>query len=143
MALAGGGNPYGAKPSAAAPGYKVHLTFREGDRRIRAFEVWHVPSQRLIHSEDGMWMEMTAAGFAALRRVARDVRPFPASEGPVAAAAPPSAPPPAARTPTPAADDGGVAWWVVTALAAAVAGAIALLARRRTGRRPVVEVPAP
>src|SRR3954454_1357157 len=88
MALAEGGDFTGGPPSAGAPGFKVHLTFRDGKRSIGAFNVWHVPSLRLMRTEDGIWMRMTAAGLAALRRVAGDLQPLPADAIPAATPAP-------------------------------------------------------
>jgi hypothetical protein len=140
MALAEGGNPTGGAPSVAAPGYKVRVTFKEGGRQVGTFAVWHVPSLRLIRSEDGVWMEMKAAGLAALRQVAGDLHPFPAGAIPTASPSPGGALPPhtykVADTPkaAPAAEtgggSGGTPWWliagIVAALAALGAGAMRL-----------------
>ena len=135
-AILGTGNSTGGAPKAAGPGYKVRAIVNEGDRRIATFANWHVPSLRLIRAEDGTWMEMTAAGAAALRRLARNLRPFAARRIPLVAPAPRGALPPqtynVAERPTvpqTASDGGGLAWWPFVVLAALI-GFAALFIRK-------------
>ncbi|MDX6720307.1 MAG: hypothetical protein QOJ63_2561 [Solirubrobacteraceae bacterium] len=138
--LLGGGPPRGG-PAAAEPFVRVEFSFRGHPQPVRNV---FLPRSGLLLADDGTtWMHPLA--LAELRRQARRVTPFAASElpapgpapggaAPARAAAGPasaSAPPTAAAPPAPAPDAGWEAWWPVlpTAVLALVGGAS--LARRR------------
>jgi hypothetical protein len=138
------------QPTAGAPVYRVRLTIfvddgsRAQHRKTETFTNWMSPMLRLVRGSEGTWMTMTAPTLAALRDVAREIRPFPAARLPLGGrlagtggdALPPQTYAPALeRTPAPSADTewaliGGIVGGMFAALIAA-AGAVV---RRRRAR---------
>jgi hypothetical protein len=124
-ALGRPGGPTVGPPASAGPGYKVHLTYREGHKTIEAFVVWQIPSLERLRLEDGTWYPMSDANLAALERLAKDHEPFPAAAVPLprqTRKTPPNVPPTAA-------EDGGIAWWIL-AVGVALIGFAALFTRK-------------
>jgi hypothetical protein len=145
LPLVEGGPPASKLPKAGAPAYRVRLTISVDDRsraqrrKTDTFTNWMSPTLRLVRGSEGTWMTMPATTLAALRHVAREIRPFPCGRLRVAAggAWPPQTSAPALeRTPAPASSPGtdwaligGIVGGMIAALAAA-AGAV--VHRRRT-----------
>ena len=156
LPLVEGGPPAATPPTAGAPAYRVRLTIavdagRGGGRReTDTFATWMVPTLGLIRGSEGTWMTLPAATLAALRRVAGDIRPFPAARLPLggsgdngASPSPTVAPPPKAVPARSTGADrtlfGGIAGGVLAALACA---AVAItVARRRRGGPPTQAAP--
>jgi hypothetical protein len=151
LPLVEGGPPASKLPKAGAPAYRVRLTISVDDRsraqrrKTDTFTNWMSPTLRLVRGSEGTWMTMPATTLAALRHVAREIRPFPAARLPLSGrlpeaeggALPPQTYAPALeRTPAPASSPGtdwaligGIVGGMIAALAAA-AGAV--VHRRRT-----------
>jgi hypothetical protein len=155
LPLVEGGPPATKLPTAGAPAYRVRLTISvddgSGHGRTDTFTNWMSPALGLVRGSEGTWITMPAATLAALRRVARDIRPFPAARLPLGGRlgdlesgvvrAPVHAPAPAlAADPTSGTDwtlIGGIAGGVLAALA----GAAVVIARRRQGTPPTHAAP--
>jgi hypothetical protein len=124
------GGPPTVPPSADNPVIRLRATISErGQGTIGHFTSWWVPESRVLVSEDGTWMSLSARAERSLQRIARDLAPFPASRmgitvTPSKPAATPSGEPGAASTP----------WWlfVIVALVAVAGAAItaSLMTRR-------------
>jgi MYXO-CTERM domain-containing protein len=89
LPLVEGGPPAAKQPTAGAPAYRVRLTISVDDgsraqhRKTDTFTNWMSPTLRLVRGSEGTWMTMTAPTLAALRDVAREIRPFPAARVPL------------------------------------------------------------
>ena len=150
LPLVEGGPPASRLPTSGAPAYRVRLTIAAGPdasgtrRRTFTFTNWMSPQLGLIRGAEGTWMTMPATTLAALRRVARDIRPFPAARlplggrlvGPEGGAPLQSSAPEPARTPA----SGGTDWRLAGGLAAGVLAMLAVaalaIAHRRRSRPP-------
>src|SRR3954454_12112791 len=100
------GGPPAAGPEAGAPAYRVRLAIAAEDGgRPPAFTTWISPALSLMRGSDGAWLTLPHTTLAALRRLAGDLRPFPAARPPPPArgGAPPprGAPRPAPAPPPP------------------------------------------
>jgi hypothetical protein len=156
LPLVEGGPPVATPPTAGAPAYRVRLTIAVDDgpgggrRETDTFATWMVPTLGLIRGSEGTWLTLPATTLAALRRVAGDIRPFPAARLPLGGggengASPSPAVAPAPK-PAPAASAGadwtllgGIAGGVLAALACAAAATA--VARRRRGGPPTQPAP--
>ena len=141
LPLVEGGPPTNG-PRAGAPAYRVRVTIATGRRSTDSFTNWMSPRLRLIRGSEGSWMTLPAATLAALRHVAGDLTPFPATRMPISSAPPERGDslPPETFTPVsehatvPAA---GSDWPWLAAIGAAAIGALAaaLIFRRRRRSR--------
>jgi hypothetical protein len=136
-------------PVAGGPAYRVRVTMSAdgGPGSAHSFTTWMSPALRLVRGSEGTWMTLPAATLAALRRVAGDIRPYPAARLPLdrpSAASGGSLPPriyAPARQGAPAGGPARGAGWMVggasaIAALAALAGAGLLVVRRRRGDPP-------
>jgi hypothetical protein len=150
LPLVEGGPPVTEQPTAGAPAYRVRLTISVDDgsraqhRKTDTFTNWMSPTLRLVRGSEGTWMTMTAPTLAALRDVAREIRPFPAARLPLGGrlagtggdALPPQTYAPALeRTPAPSADtDWALFGGIVGGMFAALIAAAGAVVRRRRAR---------
>jgi MYXO-CTERM domain-containing protein len=159
LPLVEGGPPAPKLPSAGAPAYRLRITISVDDGssaqrpKTDTFTNWMSPTLRLVRGSEGTWMTMPSTTLDALRRVARDIRPFPAPRLPLSGrtpgtadgALPPQTYAPALERSTATASSGGTDWPLVAAitggLAALTLAAVAVARRRRshppTGAAPV------
>jgi hypothetical protein len=155
LPLVEGGPPTTQPPKAGAPAYRVRLTISLDDGsaaqhgKTDTFTNWMSPTLRLVRGSEGTWMRMTAPTLAALRDIAREIRPFPAARVPLGGRRagtggdplPPHTYAPALeRTPAPSADSD---WAVIGGIAAGAFAALAagVIVRRRRPR-PTMHSPA-
>ena len=139
LPLVEGGPPTNGS-RAGAPAYRVRVTIATGRRSTDSFTNWMSPKLRLIRGSEGSWMTLPAATLAALRHIAGDLKPFPATRMPISSAPPEpgdSLPPETFTVPEHAAVPGaGIDWLWLAAIGAAAIGALAaaLIFRRRRSR---------
>ncbi len=137
------GGPPTTAPEAATPFYRVEVTVKAEGGMVPGWSFLWVPAAEKTTADDGTWMNPASTTIDALKLLARDIEPLPASElvlpEPVPAETPAAAPAPAAPP-----DGGGMpaaVWAFIAAgglgLAFALArGGAALAARRRGGAAP-------
>jgi hypothetical protein len=139
LPLVDGGPPIATPPAAGAPAYRVRTTIAAGRGRTDSFTTWISPRLRLIRGSEGTWMRLPAATLGALRRVAKDLPPFPAGRMPIGGKGidgDSPAPQTYRRAPEPGPVAAGAADWtvlagVVLAASTLVAGTLVVVRRRR------------
>jgi hypothetical protein len=148
LPLVEGGPPASTPPASGAPAYRVRVTIAfhdgvgTGRRATDTFTNWMSPTVGLVRGSNGTWLTMPAATLAALRRIARGIRPFPAARlplGPSQTHAPAPAPTPAPATA--AGIDGTLVGAIVVGALVALACAGVGVARRRRGGPPSQAAP--
>jgi hypothetical protein len=125
------GGPPTVPPSVGGSVFRLTATVVEPSGVVVARpKSWWMPSERLLVTEDGVWMHLRRTPSRALDRVVAGLQPFPATRVGLKTSAPAHAP---ARR-----DDRGTSWLLPIALAAAaLLGAGALLLAVRRGLHPV------
>src|SRR3954462_8903945 len=127
------GGPPAAGPARGAPASRVRLAISaEHGGRPQAFTTWIFPALSLMRGSAGTWLPLPDTTLAALRRLVRGLRPFPADRLPVAARPLPAA----TSTAPPARAPGGPPWAILAGIAAlaAVAAGVALTRGGRGSR---------
>jgi len=123
--LVNGGPP--RTPPTAAPFYTLRVTIDTGGGHTDSFETAAVPERRALRASDGTWLDMPADTAAAVSKLAKGHRAFPATD--LTGAAPAPAPRPAP------ADTGSPLWPEGVLIALTLAAAGVLLVRALRGSR--------
>jgi len=124
------GGPPTSGPTNPSP--FVKLSFHMGGNRGEAARTWFFPRAKLVLDDDRVhWMR--PAALALMLKLAREVRPFPASQAPHSGfpAPEPVTPPAPAPVPADTGTGGGSDWWWALLLGPIVLALGLWLVRRR------------